>query len=84
MLKKETLIGLERAALIPCPMEQLTDITQIPVDAAQPAYRRIDRFVSQVGNPYAFRVGDTPVRVTFAQGGPPLSARLEEAAIRSP
>lgn len=80
MLEKDALYRMEQASHSSFTSAQLTDISQISVDVGQPVYRRIDRFVSQVGNPYVFRVGDALVRLTFDSDAPSLSTRIAEAA----
>lgn len=80
MLEKDALYRMEQASHSSFTTGQLTDISQISVDVGQPVYRRIDRFIAQAGNPYAFRVGDVPVRLSFAPNAPSLSHRIEEIA----
>lgn len=44
--------------------------------AEPPPDRRQESFLAQAGNPYCFRVGKTPVRISFAAGGKPLEEEL--------
>ena len=43
----------------------LSDISTVKIAGDTPM-QRLDSFLSQVGNPYCFRVGNTPVRVSFS------------------
>ncbi len=54
----------------------LADISTVSIDAALPQTERIERYLKQVGNPYCFMSGDTPVRIRFANGEKPLTQSL--------
>lgn len=57
----------------------LIDATTVSIDATLPVEDRVRDYVKQVKNPYAFRVGEVPVRVRFA-GGPTLDECLAHYA----
>ncbi len=46
-------------------IEDLTDISSICINQDQPVVERVLSFIAQIGNPYLFKVGDTPVKVSF-------------------
>ena len=50
----------------PISPEQLVDIRDVKIDRSLPTEERIKSFVEQIKNPYQFKVGDTVVRVAFA------------------
>jgi hypothetical protein len=57
---------------------ELVDISKIEIDQDKPVIERIITFIIQVKNPYIFRVGDTPVQVTFSDN----SVSLQESLIK--
>lgn len=57
--------------------EDLKDITSIRIDPQKPVIERILSFMVQIGNPYLFKVGDVPVKVSFNNNGPTLQRSLE-------
>lgn len=46
--------------------EQLVDIRDVKIDHSLPSEERIKSFIEQIKNPYQFKVGNTVVRVSFA------------------
>lgn len=44
--------------------ELLQDILEVKV-SGETASQRLENYMAQVGNPYCFRVGNTPVRISF-------------------
>lgn len=46
--------------------EQLVDIREVKIDRSLPSEERIKSFIEQIKNPYQFKVGDTVVKVSFA------------------
>lgn len=56
----------------------LPDITEIQVNTELPIQERLQRFASEISNPYQFRVGDTIVNVRYNQ----QACTLEELLIR--
>ena len=46
--------------------EELVDIRNVEIDRNLPSDERIRSFIEQIKNPYCFKVGDTVVKVSFA------------------
>lgn len=46
--------------------EELVDIRNVKIDRNLPSDERIRSFIEQIKNPYCFKVGDTIVKVSFA------------------
>lgn len=46
--------------------EELVDIKAVAVDRSKPELLRIVDYILQIKNPYHYRVGNTKVRVSFA------------------
>ena len=44
--------------------DRLQDILTVEV-SGETASQRLESYLDQVGNPYCFRVGNTPVRISF-------------------
>lgn len=58
-------------------LEELKDIRDVKIDTTKPVLERIMSFLIQMeGNPYIFKVGDTPVKVSFNEDGPSLQQCL--------
>ena len=57
------------------PPDMLQDITEVSI-SGETAYQCLECFLSQVRNPYCFRVGKTPVRISFCAGEKPLEEKL--------
>lgn len=49
--------------------DDVTDITKLRIDSSKSVEERRRQYLKQVGNPYLVRVGDTIVRVSFAENG---------------
>ncbi len=47
-------------------LASLVDIRDVKIDRKLPVEERIKSYVEQVKNPYLFKVGDTVVRVSYA------------------
>ena len=47
-------------------ISQLVDIRDVKIDRSLPSEERIKSFIEQIKNPYQFKVGDTVVKVSFA------------------
>ena len=56
---------------------KLVDISEINVDKSLSKEKRIEKFISDVGDPYKFRVGDVEVSVSFDSGGEKLQDKME-------
>lgn len=51
-----------------CEPEQLVDLSTVSIDKTLPVPERMRSFVSQIKNPYLFKVDDITVRVAFSSG----------------
>ena len=54
----------------------LADIHSVRIDSSLPAAARAQSFFDQIGDPYCFLCGDTPVRVRFVAEGKSLRRSL--------
>ena len=66
----ENLARLEQANA-----NDLVDILNIQI-AGDSFYERLESFVRQVGDPYHFKVAQTPVRICFCPSGGQLADKL--------
>lgn len=58
---------------MPCPLPELRAAR---IDPLLPSQERVRLFAAALGNPYRFRVGQTPVEVCFASDAPSLQTCL--------
>lgn len=56
----------------------LVDLQEIKIDHNKPIEQRIREFVSQVKNPYCFKVGDVVVKVAFNPEGLSFEEQFEK------
>jgi len=54
----------------------LVDVREVKIDCSLPQTERIQSFVSQIKNPYCFKVGDVVVNVSYAGNGETLNERF--------
>ena len=47
-------------------LESLIDIRDVKIDRSKPVEERMKSYVEQIKNPYLFKVGNTIVRVSYA------------------
>ena len=47
-------------------LDSLVDIRDVKSDRSQPVEERMKSYVEQIKNPYLFKVGNTVVRVSYA------------------
>jgi len=47
-------------------LDSLVDIRDVKIDRSQPVEERMKSYVEQIKNPYFFTVGNTVVRVSYA------------------
>ena len=47
-------------------LDSLVDIRDVKIDRTQPVEERMKSYVEQINNPYLFKVGNTVVRVSYA------------------
>lgn len=62
--------------------EELTDISQIHLDENLSPEQKMYSFLEQVGNPYCFLCGETPVQICFTENGPELGELLQAYFLR--
>jgi len=58
-------------------VEDLKDITSVCINQEKPVVDRVLSFMVQMGNPYLFKVGDTPVKVSFTTNAPTLQESMK-------
>lgn len=58
-------------------IEKLRDINDVVIDRSLPVMERIISFIQQIGDPYFFKVGDTPVRVKFTKNANTFQESVE-------
>ena len=75
MLSRADLHQYRKTDLTGCNLSELVDLRTVSVDKGQTPDKRIESFVSQVHNPYLFRVNDVAIKVEFA-GTKPFSQVL--------
>lgn len=64
MLDKSFLEDMSHIKLKDMAPDRLQDILEVEVKG-DTARQRLESFLIQAGNPYCFRVGNTPVRISF-------------------
>ena len=55
--------------------DEMADLCSVEIHGASPE-ARMESFLSQVGNPYHFKVGKAQVKISFTPGGEPLRDKL--------
>ena len=58
--------------------DYLVDIQNIKIDSTLPIKERLDSYLSQIKNPYHFKCGNTPVKISYSDNGKYLSQKLAE------
>lgn len=76
MITKEELEKLKEKSVNDYDINDLVDITQIEIDTSKPVHERVCDFITKVKNPYIFKVGNVPVKVSFSENGPTLQESL--------
>lgn len=59
-------------------IDELVDIGTISVEQSKPKTEKTRDFISQIGNPYLFKVDNIGVKVSFKSTGPTLQEKLED------
>ena len=67
----EKLTRMEQASLAELGSDSLTDISDVPI-SGDTSMERLENLVLHLKNLYCFRVGKTPVRISFNENGPTL------------
>ncbi|GHV00656.1 hypothetical protein FACS1894211_08500 [Clostridia bacterium] len=77
MITKHSLEDMRQINIGDVSIENLKDISEVTIDTKKPVEERILSFIEQIGNPYLFKVGNTPVKVGFNGNGSTLQKCLE-------
>jgi hypothetical protein len=77
MISKPHLEKMKRKNIGDVGAEELKDISNIVIDKNKPVTERILLFIEQIGNPYLFKVGNTPVKVSFTPNALTFQKSLE-------
>lgn len=64
-------------------LEELTDISKIRIDRSRTVERRKKQFVRAAKNPYLVKVGDTMVKIRFANNGVSFEEAFENLLLMS-
>ena len=81
MMKPEMLDELAKADITTLSQETLVDISTISIQGGTPQ-QRLASYMEQVKNPYCFRVGKIPVKISFTDNGPTLEDTLSRFFVR--
>lgn len=65
MIGKAQLEQMKSVAITQVDRSALVDIRNIHIDGSAPAEEKMQSCLAQIGNPYCFLFGDTPVRIRF-------------------
>ena len=47
-------------------LDELVDLKSVVIDRSLPLEQRVHSYIEQIKNPYFFKVGSTPVRVSYS------------------
>ena len=75
---KRQLVKMKKEDIRSISPEDVTDIQDIRIDKRLPPQKRILSLLEQVPNPYAYRVGETVVKVSFSGNGRTLQDCMED------
>lgn len=81
MIDKTLLEQMSQRNLKEISPERLQDILEIEV-SGETAGQRLEHYMAQVGSPYCFRVGDTPVKISFQPCGETLDKKIRSYFLR--
>ena len=76
MIDKNLLEDMSRIKIKDVVPDLLQDILTVEV-SGETASQRLESYLDQVGNPYCFRVGNTPVRISFKSCGETLDNKIK-------
>lgn len=66
MIDSAELKDLKKVDIESCDKDQLIDINNVKVDRSGTLEQRLNSFLTQIKNPYLFKVGDIAVKVEFS------------------
>ena len=75
MVDKKLLEGMSRGRIEDMEPGCLKDILEVQI-GGETAGQRLESCLEQLGNPYCFRVDETPVKISFQLSGEPLEKKL--------
>lgn len=78
MIRQSQLQEMRNADITQVDRGALVDIRSIRIDAALPAAQKMQSYLDQVGNPYCFLCGDTPVKIRFVSESRTLKQSLRD------
>ena len=76
MVSKKQLEDMAQVRIQEVDPGTLSDLLDVKIEGDTPA-QRLESYLAQVGNPYCFLVGKTPVRLIFNGNGKPLENKLK-------
>lgn len=76
MLNSTQLAAMREMAINQIDRDSLIDINDVKIDTSLSAEQRMESFITQIGNPYCFLCGDTPVKVRFVSQKKTLAGSL--------
>lgn len=76
MIDKTLLKNMSHIEIKNVAPDLLQDILEIKI-SGETASQRLESYIAQVGNPYCFRVGNTPVRISFKSCGETLDKKIK-------
>jgi len=76
MLSREELERLKCLDLEDVDVDELKELSEVRLFSDLPVQERLELFLYQIGNPYCFKVGGTPVQVSFSSGRKTLDEAL--------
>ena len=63
--------------------DELRELNDVKIDTRKPVLERMISFIEQIGDPYYFKVGGTPVRVTFQKNANTFQECMEKLVSNS-
>ncbi len=69
---------LKEMSLLDCDKNSLVDLNTIDIDKENSKEIKILNYITQINNPYLFRVGDIAVKLIFKEDGRSLQEELEK------
>ena len=76
MISSQTLLGMSQVDITTINPSTLVDVSAVSISPKLPHEKKLLSVMEQIGNPYCFMSGDTPVRTRFLNEGRTLSDSL--------
>ncbi len=76
MISSQTLLGMSQVDITTINPGTLVDVGTVSISPKLPHEQKLLSVMEQIGNPYCFMSGDTPVRTRFLNEGRTLSDSL--------